>query len=42
MPFLKAVMSMLMMSPSISTVSSGIPWQMTSLSDVQLDLGNPR
>ena len=30
------------MSPSSSTVESGMPWQMTSLRDVQMDLGNPR
>ena len=34
MPSWKAVMSMLMMSPSSSTVSSGMPWQITSLSEV--------
>jgi hypothetical protein len=30
---------MLTMSPSSTTVESGIPWQMTSLSDVQQDFG---
>ena len=42
MPFLYAVMSMFRMSPSTSAVSSGMPWQTTSLSDVQHDFGNPR
>lgn len=42
MPFLNAVMSMLTMSPSSNGVSSGMPWQITSLSDVHDDLGNPR
>ena len=32
---------MLTMSPSARTVESGMPWQMTSLTDVQHDLGNP-
>ena len=32
---------MLTMSPSSTTVESGMPWQITSLSDVQHDLGNP-
>ncbi|CFS60772.1 Uncharacterised protein [Mycobacterium tuberculosis] len=32
---------MLTMSPSVITVESGIPWQMTSLRDVQHDFGNP-
>ena len=35
-------MSMLMMSPSSSTVSSGMPWQTTSLIEVQTDFGYPR
>ena len=34
--------SMLMMSPSRSTVLSGMPWQMTSLTDVQTDLRKRR
>ncbi len=38
-PFLYAVMSMLMMSPSSSTVSSGMPWQTTSLIELQSDFG---
>jgi len=33
---------MLTMSPSSTTVESGIPWQITSLSEVQQDLVNPR
>ena len=41
-PPMKAVMSMLQMSPSSRTVESGMPWQMTSLSDVQSDFGKPR
>ncbi len=32
---------MLTMSPSSITVESGMPWQMTSLSDVQHDFGKP-
>jgi hypothetical protein len=28
------------MSPSRSTRLSGIPWQITSFTDVQIDLGN--
>jgi hypothetical protein len=30
---------MLTMSPSLITVSSGIPWQITSLSEVHSDFG---
>ncbi|CAM5545398.1 hypothetical protein SGLAM104S_07177 [Streptomyces glaucescens] len=30
------------MSPSRRTVESGIPWQITSLTDVHSDLGKPR
>ena len=37
---MKAVMSMLQMSPSRSTVESGMPWQMTSLTDVHSDFVN--
>ena len=33
---------MLQMSPSSITVESGMPWQMTSFSEVQQDLGKPR
>ena len=36
-----AVMSTLTMSPSRSSVLSGMPWQTTSLTDVHSDLGNP-
>jgi hypothetical protein len=36
---MKAVMSMLTMSPSRITVSSGMPWQMTSFSEVHSDFG---
>ncbi len=32
-------MSTLTMSPSAMTVSSGMPWQITSLSEVHSDLG---
>ena len=39
---MKAVMSMLMMSPSWTTVLSGMPWQMTSLSEEHSDFGKPR
>ncbi len=39
-PSLNRVTSMLMMSPSTSGRSSGMPWQMTSLTEVQTDLGN--
>ena len=42
MPFLYAVMSMFRMSPSTRAVSSGMPWQTTSFSEVQHDLGKPR
>ena len=41
-PFLNAVMSMLTMSPSSSTVSSGMPWQITSLTELHSDFGKPR
>jgi 4-methylaminobutanoate oxidase (formaldehyde-forming) len=40
-PFRYAVTSTLMMSPSSRTVLSGMPWQMTSLSEVQQDFGKP-
>ena len=40
-PPMKAVMSMLTMSPSSSAGESGMPWQMTSLTDVHSDLGKP-
>ena len=33
-------MSTFTRSPSASTVESGIPWQITSLTDVQIDFGN--
>ena len=36
-----AVMSTFTMSPSARTVVSGMPWQITSLTDVQSDLGKP-
>ena len=39
---MNAVMSMLMMSPSSTTVLSGMPWQMTSLIEEHSDFGNPR
>ena len=39
-PSRKIVTSRLTMSPSISARSSGMPWQMTSLTDVHSDLGN--
>ena len=39
-PWMNAVTSTLTMSPSRITVVSGIPWQITSLSETQLDLGN--
>ena len=32
-------MSMLTMSPSVSTVESGMPWQITSLTLVHNDFG---
>jgi hypothetical protein len=38
-PFRKIVTSRLTMSPSTSARSSGIPWQITSLTDVHSDLG---
>ena len=38
-PPMKAVMSTLTMSPSLTTVSSGMPWQMTSFSEVHSDFG---
>jgi hypothetical protein len=41
-PPMNAVMSMLTMSPSATTVSSGMPWQITSFSEVHSDLGKPR
>ena len=39
MPSLYAVTSRLTMSPSSSTVSSGMPWQMTSLMLVHTAFG---
>ena len=33
---------MFTMSPSSTTVESGMPWQMTSLTEVHSDLGKPR
>ena len=36
------VTSMLMMSPEASRRESGIPWQITSFTDVHTDLGKPR
>lgn len=41
-PPMYAVTSRLMMSPSRSTVESGMPWQMTSLTEVHNDLGKAR
>jgi hypothetical protein len=41
-PSMYAVISMLTMSPSLMTVESGMPWQITSFSDVHIDLGYPR
>ena len=38
-PPMNAVMSMLTMSPSLISVSSGIPWQITSFSEVHSDFG---
>jgi hypothetical protein len=38
-PFLMTVTSMLMMSPSRSTLSPGMPWQTTWLTDVQIAPG---
>ena len=35
------VTSTLMMSPSLSTVMSGMPWQITSLTDVHTLRGKP-
>ena len=40
-PSTYAVTSMLTMSPSARGRSSGIPWQSTSFTDVQIDLGKP-
>ena len=40
-PSRKSVTSMLTMSPSRSARSSGIPWQMTSFTDVHTDFGKP-
>jgi hypothetical protein len=37
-----AVTSRFTMSPSRSTVESGIPWQMTSLIEEHRDFGKPR
>jgi hypothetical protein len=39
-PSRNSVTSRLTMSPSRRTRLSGIPWQMTSFTDVQRDLGN--
>ena len=33
---------MLTISPSLSARESGMPWQMTSSTEVQHDLGKPR
>ena len=41
-PPMKAVMSMFTMSPSWTTVESGMPWQITSLREVQSDFGKAR
>lgn len=41
-PPMYAVTSRLTMSPSLRTVESGMPWQMTSLTDVHSDFGKPR
>ena len=41
-PPMNAVTSMFTMSPSSTTVESGMPWQMTSFSEVQHDFGKPR
>ena len=38
---LMTVMSRLMMSPSCSFLWFGMPWQMTSFTEVQMDLGKP-
>ena len=38
-PSLKAVTSIFRMSPSASGRESGMPWQITSFTDVQQDLG---
>ena len=38
-PPINAVMSILTMSPSWTTVESGIPWQMHSLSELHSDFG---
>ena len=40
-PFKNTVTSTLMMSPSISSVVSGMPWQMHSFREVHTDLGKP-
>ena len=40
-PSTNDVTSMLRMSPSCSTRESGMPWQMTSLADVQTLFGKP-
>ena len=39
-PSRNKVTSRLTMSPSRRTRLSGIPWQMTSLTEVQIDFGN--
>ncbi len=41
-PLMYAVTSRFTMSPSRSTVESGMPWQMTSLSELHSDFGKPR
>ena len=41
-PPMYAVTSRLTMSPSRSTVESGMPWQITSLTLVHRDFGKPR
>ena len=40
-PSTNTVTSTLTMSPSRSARSSGMPWQMTSLTDVHTDFGKP-
>ena len=40
-PPMKSVTSRLTMSPSLSTVVSGMPWQITSLTEVHTLLGKP-
>ncbi len=40
-PSLMTVMSTLRMSPGLRTLSPGMPWQTTWLTEVQIDFGNP-